>query len=190
MGEEVLAADFNTMVQRQVVATFPNAAARDAAIPSPTAGMMCYLATPPALQVYGTSWRSVPSGLLGYAETNADSGQVTSTPSGSVPLQINVTVPAGRRIRLQAHLVMAQVAPPGTASHMRAAIYQDGASLVQSLAYAPSAVVYQGITVGRIINAAAGTHLYQVFVWTDAGGAIIAGTQGMASLIVEDVGAQ
>jgi hypothetical protein len=43
VGEEVLAADFNAMVQKQVVATFANAAARTAAIPAPTPGMLSYL---------------------------------------------------------------------------------------------------------------------------------------------------
>lgn len=52
MGEEVLAADFNSMVQRQVVATFANAAARDAAIPAPAPGMMCCLIDTGTLQQY------------------------------------------------------------------------------------------------------------------------------------------
>jgi len=52
VGEEVLAADFNTMVQRQVVATFPNAAGRTAAIPSPTPGMVSYLTDTGRLEQY------------------------------------------------------------------------------------------------------------------------------------------
>jgi hypothetical protein len=44
VGEEVLAADFNAYVQRQVVATFANAAARNTALPSPTVGMVVHLA--------------------------------------------------------------------------------------------------------------------------------------------------
>lgn len=41
-GEEVLAADWNTYVQEQVVATFANAAARAAAIAAPKVGMVTY----------------------------------------------------------------------------------------------------------------------------------------------------
>lgn len=52
VGEEVLAADFNSYVQRQVVATFANAAARDAAIGAPTQGMVCYLLDTNRLQTY------------------------------------------------------------------------------------------------------------------------------------------
>lgn len=42
-GEEVLAADFNPMVQEQVIPTFANASARDAAMPTPHIGQHCYL---------------------------------------------------------------------------------------------------------------------------------------------------
>lgn len=52
VGEEVLAADFNAMVQKQVVATFANAAARDAALPAPTPGMVCYLNDTGKLYLY------------------------------------------------------------------------------------------------------------------------------------------
>ena len=55
VGEEVLAADFNTYVQKQVVATFPNAAARDAALPAPTVGMLVHLADTTELLVATTT---------------------------------------------------------------------------------------------------------------------------------------
>jgi hypothetical protein len=63
VGEEVLAADFNTMVQRQVVATFANAAARDAAIPAPTEGMTCYV-TGIGFQIYNAVWKPLPGTTL------------------------------------------------------------------------------------------------------------------------------
>jgi len=52
VGEEVLAADFNDYVQEQVVATFPNAAARAAAITAPIPGMLTYLADVGRLEQY------------------------------------------------------------------------------------------------------------------------------------------
>lgn len=52
VGEEVLAADFNSYVQRQTVAVFPNAAARTAAITAPTPGMVSYLSDVGRLEVY------------------------------------------------------------------------------------------------------------------------------------------
>lgn len=60
VGEEVLAADFNSYVQRQVVPTFSNAAARDAAITAPSEGMMCYLTDVHKYYTHtGTAWRDL-----------------------------------------------------------------------------------------------------------------------------------
>jgi len=61
VGEEVLAADFNDYLQEQVVATFPSAAARDAAIVAPVVGQMVVLtAAPYPVQVWdGTAWRTL-----------------------------------------------------------------------------------------------------------------------------------
>lgn len=68
VGEEVLAADFNSYVQKQIVATFANAAARDAAIPGPTEGMMCYLNDVHQLQVRrATLWAPPPGTVVKWA---------------------------------------------------------------------------------------------------------------------------
>jgi hypothetical protein len=61
VGEEVLSADFQPMVQDQVVATFPNVAARDAAIIAPKVGQGCYV-TAVGLQFWnGAGWISYTS---------------------------------------------------------------------------------------------------------------------------------
>jgi hypothetical protein len=58
VGEEVLAADWNTYVQEQVVATFANAAARTTAIAAPKPGMLTWLIDVKRLELYdGTAWR-------------------------------------------------------------------------------------------------------------------------------------
>ena len=63
VGEEVLAADFNSYVQRQTVATFANAAARTAAITAPSEGMLTYLADFDSLELWnGTAWRAIRYG--------------------------------------------------------------------------------------------------------------------------------
>lgn len=60
VGEEVLAADFNTMLQGQVIATFPNAAARTAALAAPAEGMVTYLADAKSYQRWtGSAWAPV-----------------------------------------------------------------------------------------------------------------------------------
>lgn len=190
VGEEVLAADFNSYVQRQVVATFPNAAARNAAIAAPAAGMACYLADLQALQVHnGTGWRTYPGGQLGYSEVTADSGGVTGTPAPSALQVTGITIPGGRRIRVSASLQMAQVT--GGASHIRTAIYQDGASILARATYTAGSVAYHSVQLERVVSPAAGTHGWQVYVWTDSGTATIAsGTvpNAASSLTVEDIG--
>jgi len=65
VGEEVLAADFNDYIQEQVVATFPNAAARDAAIIAPTTGQMVYIIDIAQVQLYdGAAWQPLQRGQM------------------------------------------------------------------------------------------------------------------------------
>lgn len=94
-GEEVLAADFNDYLQEQVIATFANAALRDAAITAPNAGQMVYLADRQMLTKYdGTGWRDqAVETWTGYL---AASGNITPTaaPGLAVPV-LTATVPPG-----------------------------------------------------------------------------------------------
>jgi len=58
-GEEVLSADFNSLVQEQVVATFPTAAARTTALPAPKDGQLTWLIDSERLEVWdGAAWRN------------------------------------------------------------------------------------------------------------------------------------
>jgi len=61
-GEDFLASDINTLLQKQTVQTFPNATARNAEIPNPTVGMVTFLMNTAAIEVYTdkttpSSWR-------------------------------------------------------------------------------------------------------------------------------------
>src|SRR3954468_20894696 len=83
VGEEGLPPDFNDYVQEQVVATFPNASARTAAIPAPLPGQLSHLADTGRLEQYtaqaspagwhlpwGPPWGVVfSSGVVGQAMT-------------------------------------------------------------------------------------------------------------------------
>lgn len=71
VGEEVLAADFNTYVQKQVVAVFANAAARDAALPAPTIGMIVYVVDITEVQLATTA---LPTGWKAIARASGVSG--------------------------------------------------------------------------------------------------------------------
>jgi len=56
-GEVLSATDVNTFLMNQMVMTFAGSAARGSAIPSPTEGMLTYLADTDTFQYYnGTSF--------------------------------------------------------------------------------------------------------------------------------------
>src|SRR5262245_53980923 len=84
VGEEVLAADFNSYVQRQVVAAFPNAAARTAALASPTKGMLTWLDDVARYEKWdGAAWQpifpGIPLGAGQIAMAGTYSGQPLQT---------------------------------------------------------------------------------------------------------------
>jgi hypothetical protein len=65
-GDVLTAADVNTFLMDQSVMTFATVAARNTAIPSPTAGMTVYIADIAQIQYYnGTAWVQVGSGSGG-----------------------------------------------------------------------------------------------------------------------------
>jgi hypothetical protein len=56
-GTPALASDINTYLMEQSVMTFTNSTARDAALPTPLEGMVCYLTASDHFQVYnGSAW--------------------------------------------------------------------------------------------------------------------------------------
>jgi hypothetical protein len=95
VGEEVIAGDFQTHVQNQVVATFANAAARNAAITAPLAGMVTWLTDTKMLSVYdGTAWRDVAPGLFPRSTRGAvlgAGGTYTGTSWASLPVSLAVS---------------------------------------------------------------------------------------------------
>jgi streptogramin lyase len=97
VGEEVLAADFNTYVQEQVVATFSTTAARDAAITTPKAGMMCWAAGV-RCTYNGTVWIGEQFGT-NTQTTNPGGGvgQTFPVPFKAKPvyIQVSIMTPSG-----------------------------------------------------------------------------------------------
>ena len=85
IGEEVLAADFQAFVQNQVVATFPSAAARDAAITTPLDGQCCYLQDSHTFQIYRAGIWTAPSIPRGIVAT----GPSVSAPGTGAVLPLN-----------------------------------------------------------------------------------------------------
>jgi hypothetical protein len=168
VADEVLTAlDVNRYLMDQAVQTFANAADRDAMIPSPSAGMLAYLADTDTLTTYGgpsgprAGWRPVPDSLtptgtgdwiamLGAEEQT--SNQIGTNPTGSWTKQATgYSIPASARGWWYFTLSVRDVALPvsGTPSltGFRVGLTFDGAPLNE-----------QSPQVGSwpIVNAAAG----------------------------------
>src|SRR5215467_3183579 len=105
VGEEVLASDFNPYVQEQVIATFANAAARDASIVSPKAGQHAWLTSTQTLTVFdGAAWvTSGSSRLLGYSQITTTPGAFSTTALVIPGLSVTANVPTPRRVMVEAY---------------------------------------------------------------------------------------
>lgn len=116
-GEEALATDFNAMVQEQVVATFPSAAARNAAIPAPKPGQFSFLTDTGTLHAYfNGAWTlpwSQPWGIVVPVKSSA--GLALSTGVQFLPGTAStvIPVPIGRVVRFVVHGSVANVGANG-----------------------------------------------------------------------------
>lgn len=106
-GEILTAADVNANLMDQAVQVFDDATARDAAIPSPTEGMIAYLKDSDALVTYGTAWapavntasvqdNAVTASKIGAGEITAEKlAAGLAIPAGAVESFAMNTAPTG-----------------------------------------------------------------------------------------------
>jgi hypothetical protein len=197
VGEEMLAADVNAYLQDQVVATFANAAARDAAIPAPTAGQAVYLTGTGQLQVYagvGLGWRppwSQPWGILDY-QTRTTNQALASTPT-TLLTTAALTIPANRMLRFTFQVYLGN--NTGTTNQFITTILWRGATRVTPLV---ALAMYNAVgTFGSDGQAAgvgfenglpAGTYTWTVTGVSNTAAFVVADATTQCSLLVEDVG--
>lgn len=131
-GEEVLASDWNQLVQEQVIATFATAAARTAAIATPKVGMLTYLADSQRLDRWdGVGWYALPYGQLGYNQITANSGifPLTATAIPGLGFTIPASrLPAGRIVMLE----LVGIIDATGATNAANAFYVNGAQIGQA----------------------------------------------------------
>jgi hypothetical protein len=147
VGEEVLAADFNSFLQQQVVAVFPNVPARDAAIVAPNEGQLCYVTADKTLyQFTGAAWVgapwSTPWGQIGLpvsstADAIAGGSGFVNWPGGVV----TANLVANRRCRIDA-LVNVNADAVGQQSSLRCLF--NGAPLAVVITNGVGGFVSQG----------------------------------------------
>ena len=91
-GEILTAADVNTNLMDQAVMVFDDAAARTAAIPSPTEGMVTYLKDTDAVEVFTTAFGPFGGKILQVVEgTTSTSTSTTSVAFQSTNLTGSIT---------------------------------------------------------------------------------------------------
>lgn len=190
-GAEVLAADFNPYVADQVVATYPNAAARTAEWGAvvPPLGAVSLLTDGGTLHVWnGTRWSlpwSLPWGLLDYKLAPGPS-QTVNAWTDVTGLTSTLTYVANRRIKLTAYTQMqstASVCVAGT--NIQEGVNVVGGSNTTSEA-AGHPVTQCPFTV---ISPTAGADTYKVQAQTGSpSGQVLYYATTPASLLIEDIG--
>jgi hypothetical protein len=94
-GTPALASDINTYLMEQSVMTFTNAAARDAALPTPNEGMVVYLTASDHFQVYnGSAWVTFDIAWNAWTPTLTNLTQGTGATLSAFYARIGKTVVA------------------------------------------------------------------------------------------------
>jgi hypothetical protein len=106
VGEEVLAPDFNTYVQQQVIAQFPTVAARNTGIASPVGGQASYVDAGDATEGpefwNGVAWRkawSMPWGTVAFVGGNNQWTGITNIEQAMISSPA-FAAPGNRRYRI------------------------------------------------------------------------------------------
>ena len=179
VGEEVLAADFQTYVQDQVVPVFPDTATRDAQWTAPPVGAVCVTSSGSFPQVWryaSGAWHGDPPCLLGYATRSTAQTGISSTSVAIAGLQLTDAAPIGCVLEIGARVqwfgtagfsadltqVLTELKRDGITIQRHQTSYRGGASVQQRDVHYP-----------RVIMAADGaSHVYSLWMAT-VGGATI-----------------
>jgi hypothetical protein len=171
VGEEVLAADFNAYVQKQVVATFPNAAARTAAIPSPSAGMVTFLTDTNQMQYWtGSAWAGTSSVLWSVVTAGEQPGISTTLTDISGLTSPPISIPANRNIEVVVDVPFNKVNPGDAAGWIQLNVDVSGQPASGMDRYedclAPGFITMHA---SRIITVPAGSYTFTARAKTVAG---------------------
>jgi hypothetical protein len=186
VGEEVLAADMNAYLQEQIVATFANAAARDAAIPTPKVGMLVWQSDSAAYWYWnGSAWLTIGKGRIASgATTGAD-----RTQGLAVVVQVNFTLPASRLVRIDGYLQYAVITGASNSSQYGNVGYDVGRQTTVAMGLNLPLNASNGGFASAIATLPAGAHTAEVHAVNNStvGAMRIAATTG-AWVHVHDLG--
>lgn len=196
-GEEALAVDWNGYLADQVVAQFPNAAARTAGWASPPEGAVSYLADIDKCDYYdGGAWRPVGVRRIGYVANNAGQSAIGTTYIAATGLSIaGLAIVTGRRYRFSWSFVWSKGAPDtATTCESRLALGAVGFIIARGM-WVPAPGIMHTYVVQEWSATATGTYTAALQVITSAGFANIQSQAGTGSvsdaawLAVDELGA-
>lgn len=127
---------------------------------------------------------SVPVGQLAYAQVTASQGTFTAE-TDLTGLSVNITVPAGRVLRVSGHCEISSSVSDGT---MRLSIF-EGATLL-NMDEQNGTINAQGLNASAVISPSAGSHTYKLSGLRSAGTGnltMAAGATFPAYILVEDI---
>lgn len=183
-GEELKAADINQYLQNQTVLPFADAAARSAAIPSPTVGMVSYLISTGTFEIYTdktspASWRPPWNTAWGYV-AGATIADVTIPNSAIflIPQTLPVNMP-GRYYRVEFNTILW----PRSGAATTTFVWKNGAATVGAALQGWYNQWNRPTTISFVINGAA-SNAFGLQASCDGGGANTA----WARYRVHDVG--
>jgi hypothetical protein len=133
-------------------------------------------------QAYQAS--AVPVGVLGYSEITNDVASPINVET-ILPMSVNISVPAGRTIRIRAQLTFLN---SGSSSQNWYAIKEGATVLKFALLNFPLATNQVSLTNEVILSPSAGAHTYTVGVQSNSGTMTVSGAADRRSfMVVEDI---
>jgi hypothetical protein len=187
VGEEVLAADFNNLVQTQVVAQFPNVAARDAWAGPPNGALCVTTDTNTVWQRSGGVW----VGIKPYNTAWGEVARVTATGNGPLTAAVEMTVNtaawtavAGRRYRVRSRIWVVEGAALGT---MTGRIH-DGTAVIEQSAIIVAANTQTIIDTEVEVTPSAGAQSYTHRILSNQSANLAGAATQRHFLVVDDVG--
>lgn len=191
-GSILTASDVNTYLQEQSVMYFATTTARDAAITSPTRGMVAYIGSNDSsegLYTYnGTSWRkgpgwNAPWGVMGVSQKTSD-----TVTNGGIITSVTFTAFANRYYRVSGHCPRAGSATAGDLVDLQ--IKKSSTVLAGAQQRSDVAGSYYFLSVVTYTTESAGSITYDLYgLRTGTGNATFVGAAtAPCTLIVEDMG--
>ena len=188
VGEEVLAADFNTYVQTQVVPQFTGTTQRDAQWAAPPNGALCVTTDTNTLwQRIAGVWvgSKTAGGVLGNIERTTATAAITA--ETTLALDLTFTVAANRRIELTASW---PGGTNGTSGNQFWLTMKEGAAIITQARSAVGPGNFgPPLIARRVITPTAGSHTYGIYGAGSVATVFVADANQVASFTAVDLGA-